>query len=344
MILAAFSLSANAQDANIYLVEAVEGKAVSKSSGEAKIVATASARRDALSTLFSRLSANQNIVGNLNNDEIFDLVSSEQIIDEKISGNGYFAIFNITFSKNAVELALNSGKKIEKGDRYLLIPVKILKQNLAAQNQSKFLLWEENNDWKIAVENQVKSESITKFIIPESDLSNIAALNKDNIDRVSFSDLEPLISKYKIDTVLILFFSYDDIENKVVISVQNIKKLQKKRFKLSFVNVDRLGYDALVKKVADKTIEFLSQNKIDDSNAQNIIKIEVPITSLGSWITIKNKIENSNLINRLTIEVMSKDYVKISVNYIGDDLDVVKAFADKNIYLEKKSDDLFLIK
>ncbi|MBU6339537.1 MAG: DUF2066 domain-containing protein [Rickettsiales bacterium] len=322
----------------------MEGKAVSNSSGEAKVVATASARRDALNTLFSRLSANQNIAGNLNNDEIFDLVSSEQIVEEKISGNGYSAIFNITFSKGAVERALNSGKKIEKEDRYLLIPVKMLKPNLAAQNQSKFLLWEENNDWKIAIENQVKNESIKNFIIPESDLSNIAALNKDNIDQVSFSDLEPLLTKYKIDAALILFFSYDDIENKVVISVQNIKKLQKKRFKLSFVNVDRLSYDALVKKVADKTVEFLLQNKSNDnSNAQNIIKIEVPITSLGSWITVKNKIENSNLVNQLNIEVMSKDYVKISVNYIGDDLDIVKAFADKNIYLEKKSEDLFLI-
>lgn len=341
-----FSFNVFAQEANIYLIEQVEGKAIDKSSVEAKNKATANARRDALNILLSRLSLNQNIAANLSDDKIFDLVSSEQIFDEKIAGNSYFAIFNIKFSKNVVERTFGLGKKVEKEDKYLLIPVKVLRQNpLAEQNQDKFLLWEENNDWKIALENKVKSEFIRKLIVPESDLGNVAALNKDNIDKVSFIDLEPILTKYKSDNALILFFSYDDIENKVTISVQNFKKLRKRRYKLSFVNVDRLNYNDLVKKVAEKTIEFLLQNKGDnDSDLENKIKIEVPITSLDNWIRIKNKIENSNLINQLNIEVMSKDYVKISINYIGEDSDIIKAFADKNIDLEKKSDDLFAIR
>ena len=168
-------------------------------------------------------------------------------------------------------------------------------------------------------------------------------MNKDNIEQVSFNDLEPILTKYKSSEGLVMFFYYDDIENKVIISVQNVKKLQKKLFKLNFVNVERLNYDQLTSKVAQKTIEYLLTLKSGNKSKSetNFIKIEIPISKLGDWMMIKNKIENSNLINQLNIESISKDYVRISVNYTENQTDIIEAFAQKNIFLEKKAENLF---
>ena len=338
---------ANAQQVNNYMVEGIAAKASARSSGDAKILATASARKDAFAILLSRLALNPSLVNNISNDDIFDMVNSEQITEERISGSGYSAIFNIAFSESAVKRILRD-KNIKKTDdvveNYLLIPVKILKpKSLDGNSPNELLLWEAENNWKIAIEKEIKNSSIPNFIVPESDLSNISSLNKDNIEQVSFNDLEPILTKYKSSEGLVMFFYYDDIENKVIISVQNVKKLQKKLFKLNFVNVERLNYDQLTSKVAQKTIEYLLTLKSGNKSKSetNFIKIEIPISKLGDWMMIKNKIENSNLINQLNIESISKDYVRISVNYTENQTDIIEAFAQKNIFLEKKAENLF---
>ncbi len=338
---------ANAQQVNNYMVEGITAKASAISSGDAKILATASARKDAFAILLSRLALNPSIVNNISNDDLFDMVNSEQITEERISGSSYSAIFNIAFSESSVKRILRD-KNIKKTDdvveNYLLIPVKILKpKSLDGNSPNELLLWEAENNWKIAIEKEIKNSSIPNFIVPESDLSNIASLNKDNIEQVSFNDLEPILTKYKSSEGLVMFFYYDDIENKVIISLQNVKKLQKKLFKLNFVNVERLNYEQLTSKVAQKTIEYLLTLKSGNKSKSetNFIKIEIPISKLGDWMMIKNKIENSNLINQLNIESISKDYVRILVNYTENQTDIIEAFAQKNIFLEKKAENLF---
>jgi hypothetical protein len=338
---------ANAQQVNNYMVEGIAAKASARSSGDAKILATASARKDAFVILLSRLALNPSLVNNISNDDLFDMVNSEQITEERISGSSYSAIFNIAFSESAVKRILRD-KNINKTDdvveNYLLIPVKILKpKSLDGNSPNELLLWEAENNWKIAIEKEIKNSSIPNFIVPESDLSNITSLNKENIEQVSFNDLEPILTKYKSSEGLVMFFYYDDIENKVIISVQNVKKLQKKLFKLNFVNVERLNYEQLTSKVAQKTIEYLLTLKSGNKSKSetNFIKIEIPISKLGDWMMIKNKIENSNLINQLNIESISKDYVRISVNYTENQTDIIEAFAQKNIFLEKKAENLF---
>lgn len=335
-----------AQQGNIYLVESISAQASAKSSGEAKVLATTDARRNAFTVLLSRLSINKKIANETSDDDIFDMVNSEQITEEKISGSSYYATFNIVFSKNIVERVLKE-KNVTKAEisreHYLVIPVKILEQKPLETNEpDQFLLWEAENDWKSAIEKEIENQSFGQFVVPESDLNNITSLNKDNIDQVSFEELEPLFSKYKSSEGLVMFFSYDRIENKVTILVQDIRKLQKKRVKLGFVNIDRLSYDSLVRKVAEKTLEYLSELKSNISNSEsNFIRVEVPISSLGNWIMIKNKVESSGLINQLNIESMSKDYVIISINYTENQTDIIEAFDKKGIHLKRKSDSLF---
>ncbi len=333
-----------AQQQNNYLVENVAASASAKSAGDAKNVATANARRDAFVTLLSRLSLPSSAADKVSNDEISEMVRSEQITDEKIAGSNYSAVFNILFARSAVDRVLNgqAGKQEDaKVEAYLLIPVKILKQKASAPTSSKFALWDENNEWKGAIEKNLKAKSVTKFALPENDISNVSMINNDNVENLEYSQIEPLFSRYKAVGAYVVFFYFDDIENKVSITVKSIKKLQKKQVKLSFINVDRLSQEALLAKVADKTIEYLLGSQSEEG--ANVVKLEVQILSFGNWIALKNKIENSNLINQMNIESLSKDYVKVSVNYVGADPDIVTAFAKLGLSLKKKSDDSYTV-
>jgi hypothetical protein len=342
ILLVSFSATAYAANQNNYLVENVDVKVTGKSPSGARNAANANARRDAFLILLTRLEMNVNIADHITDDEISYMVRSEQIDKEKIAGNSYSATFNIMFAKDFVDhvLAQKTSQKVKdkQQESYLLIPAKLLKNK-------KLLLWEDENDWKKAIaQNLVKrSDAVSqKFILPEADMQNIASLNRDNVTNIDYPAIEPVVLKYNSNAAYSLIFFYDEIENKVTINLFYIRKLQKKQVRLSFVNVDRLGYEALLDKVAAKTIDYLinSQSGEDKVLSSNIIRFEIPISSIGNWLTIKDKIENSNLINQLNIEAISRDYALISVNYIGN-IDINEAFSGVGFSLSKKSENFY---
>lgn len=328
-----------ANDNSTYLVEDVVVSVTNKTPSAARTSAVATARRDAFLILLTRLGLRTNLADNITDDEIADMVRSEQIEEEKIAGNNYSATFNIMFAKDFVEhiLAQKTINKTEekKEETYLLIPAEIVKR--------KPVLWEEENLWKAAIEKNLDKKAREKFIVPQADVANLAILNRSNVELVDYLGLEPMLSRYGTSAAYTLFFSYDEIENKVTVSVTYIRKLQKKIFKLGFVNVDRLDREDLMDKVATKTIEYLlttqtSENKILTSG---LIHIGIPISSLGNWLMVKNKIENSGLVNQLSIESISRDYVLISVNYVNGKEEIDAAFAKIGLPLDKKSENFY---
>ncbi len=338
---------AHAESQDIYMISNVVASGSAKSAGDSKVIATNNARRDAFTTLLSRLAVSTSVANNVSNDEIFDMVRSEQITDEKIAGGNYSANFNILFAKSAVETILKE-KSVKTDtavqDSYLVVPIKIVKQKGNIDNNQQFTLWESNNEWKNAIEKNLKSKNLKKYIIPENDISNVSIINQENADKLEYSQLEPLFARYKVVGAYLVFFYFDDIENKVSITVKNIRKLQKKQVKLGFVNINRLNYEALLDKVADKTIEYLNTSQSDSAaKLSNTIKLEVQINSLGNWTMMKNKIESSNLISKMNIEAISKDYVRVAVDYVGTDPDVVSAFAKAGLSLNKKSDNFYIV-
>ena len=110
-----------AQDSkNIYLVDSISSKAVAKNANDAKNLVISNARRDAFMVLLMRLKLPISTSDNINDGEIAEMVRSEQIVDEKISGNSYSATFNIIFAKDFVEHILNKkneGKEIQTIDK-----------------------------------------------------------------------------------------------------------------------------------------------------------------------------------------------------------------------------------
>ncbi|MES2961248.1 MAG: DUF2066 domain-containing protein [Pseudomonadota bacterium] len=323
-----------------YMVEGVAVSVTGKSPTDARNAAIASGRRDAFLILLTRLEIATNIADTVSNDEISDMVRSEQIDGEKIAGNNYSATMNIMFAKDFVEhiLAKKAVKKAEKssGETYVLLPVKVTKRSM--------LLWEDDNDWRKAIEKTIAKKDQGKFIVPDADLSNIAVISSTNVALLDYVAIEPLLFKYKSESVYTLFFSYDEIENKVNISVTYLRKLQKKQVKLNFVNVDHLSFDALLEKVANKTIDYLLSSQSTDSKATStVIKIQIPVSTLGNWMIAKSRIENSNLVTQINIESISRDMAVITVNYPNNGTDIVQEFMRTGINLIKKTDNLYVL-
>ncbi len=339
------SFNAGAADQDTYLISGVSVSTNGKSSALAKISALTEARRDAFLILLTRLEMKANIADIITNDEIADMVRSEQIEKEKISGGNYSATFNIMFAKDFVEHILSqknstnsTGAVQQKAPEecYLLIPIKMKKHQP--------IIWGEDNEWKKAIAKTLDKKSLKQFIIPDSDIANVASLNEGGISNLDYVAVEPMLNRYKASVAYNLIFSYDEIENKVVIEVIRLSKFQKKRVKLNFVNIDRLSYEVLISRVSDKAMDYLVSSQADSDRGvnPNLTHIKIYLDSLSNWLTIKNKIESSNLVNQLSVESISRDYVVVTVNYVGEG-DMSAAFAKKGITLNQQEENYFTI-
>jgi hypothetical protein len=338
VIFTGFTSLAGAED-NVYLVENVITDVSSKTPAEARNSGIATARRDAFLILLTRLELDLSTADNITSDEVSDMVKSEQINNEKIAGNRYYAVFSIEFSPDFVNHILkkkNPKAPTSQGDTILLIPGKM--------DGGHIILWEEDNEWKKVLE-KLASNYNKKFIIPTSDAENIASINPDNISQADSRSLTTLMSRYNSKTAFIAIFNYDSIENKVSIDVTEIRKLQKKQSKLNFVNVNMLSYNDLTLKVAQKTLDHLSKlQNIDYSNqSSSLIHIEIISDRLNNWITIKNKIESSNLITQLNIESISQDRIKISLNYVNSEIGIIETFQKMGIPLQQTGENSYTI-
>ncbi len=337
-------------DNEIYLVENILAKTKAKSPTLARNSAVASARRDGFLILLTRLNLNTAIADEVNDEEIADMVSSEQMQNEKIAGNVYSANFNITFAKNFVDHILqrknnelkNTGNesifKMKSTDN---IETSLIIAGIADKKRIK--LWEEENQWRYALNRFIGTRGKKNFIVGQPDLDNIALINSENINDVSFADLEPMLNKYNVASVYTIILNYDNIENKIILEVNHLRKMQKKQIRLSFVNVDRLDYEQLLDIVAKKTVEYLSSAQIasDKNLNSNLIRLEIYLANLDSWISAKKKIENCNFVNQMNIESISRDYAVISVNYNDLNNKIEDNFARLNFLVEKKSDNFY---
>lgn len=330
-----------------YIVNDVDIAASGANPSQARTNAIANAQRSAFATLLERLDMNTDIAGRFDAAAIADMVSSQQITDEKIAGNNYSATLNITFSESFVKHYLSDKTIVQSSDKpeiLLLVPIKMV------GNQK--LIWEENNDWKTAWQLLLSQNSSNRPVIklPKGDADDMAAVNAAALDDdaiVNYTDFESMLTKYRADTLILAFFNFDNIENKVNISLKIIKKFQYKPVRLSFVNVNQLDQQDLINKVADKTFEYINSSRSKNAQGLNAssskIEFDVLINSLGDWMTIKNKLENQNLVEKMTVNSISRDLVKVSVVYNNSNGEISSFFAKNDLFLQKKSEGQYFL-
>jgi len=328
---------ARAEIQSQYFVGDVLINASGKSPSQARINAIASGQRNAFIILLNRLGIDENLANGFKDDIISDMVASQQIMDEKIAGNNYSATLNLNFSDSFVKHHLGGhlGGKIEsaqekKPNSYLVIPIKII--------QNETLIWGENNDWKLTWENIIKNNQTLPIKLPKGDIEDIGIFNNNAVNEDKFLNFESSLNKYKVEALVLAYFEFDAIENKVNIHLKTIRKFQNNQVHLDFINVNQLEMPDLINKVANKTLDYLIADKTSAEPNEINLSIDVLISNLGDWVEIKNKLENSNIVSGLKVSSISKSSVKINVTYNKNNGNIINFFAKHNLLLQKRKE------
>lgn len=336
--------SASQVVANIYAVEGIEAKATAKSPALARNLAFENAKKDAFLVLLSRLNLPAETISYINSEDISSMVRSERVLNEKISGNTYLATFNIVFAKNFVDYVLknkiptqnNETSQNPQNNQTSLeneqLNTKIFEEvasvsdynNLAILVPVQFdklqpLVWEDANIWKTALEKNItKNQLQNKFIILDSSLNYITALNSQNIKNIDYSNIKFILDEKKASSLSLVFLKIDTLENKAIIDVTNINSTQKTQFRLSFVNLDLINKTELINNIANKTVNYLkSKTEKPVPTPKNVYSLQFPIKSYQQWQNYQSTLYNSGSITKITVNTLSFDAITIAVEYNG---------------------------
>ena len=335
-----FSLSF--ADNNIYLIENLPVNVSAQNPSAASAVAVKKVNREAFMILISRLNIDEKIATKISDEEISDMIRSQYINEEKIAGNNYSGIFNITFAKDFVDHILtkklqpevylsSDNNALEKP--FILLPIKV---SSTGKN-----IWHANNIWRSAIAKAIAKNS-QKFVLLENSAEHIAAINNDNIDELNYDDITPLINEYNASAIYFMFFNFDANSNRANVDLVSLGLVGKKKTRLNFSNINAINNDALEQIIAEKVLQHLSGLRPDKKSFAGIINLEARVKNLDDYLTIKNKIENSGLVNQASVSAISRHYVLLKLNYVGN-FDVASSFASKGIAVQHRGENNYLI-
>ena len=236
---------------------------------------------------------------------IYSLIESFSIIDEKFVDNKYISIFEVEFNKKKLFNYLqnkNIFPSIPKDKDLLLIPI------LINNEKNQVLLFSENSfytNWNKSDENYF----LLNYILPNEDIEDINLIKK-NINNIEDYNFNEIISKYAIkDYIILILFQKDNNFNALMkINLNNKLIISNKKFTWD----ENQSVENVIQKLK---LEFENHWK----------KLNIINTSIKLPITISVNSKNYNLVKELEIKLQSLDLVSYyHIDYFSNEQVIYK--------------------
>jgi Na+-transporting methylmalonyl-CoA/oxaloacetate decarboxylase gamma subunit len=261
----------------------------------------------------------------INLKNIYSLIESFSIVDEKFIDNKYISKFEVEFNKKQLFTYLerkNIFPSIPNEKDLLLIPILI-------NNQNQLLLFSEN----IFYENWNKFNEkyyLLNYILPNEDIEDIRLIKK-NINNIEEYDFNEIVTKYAINDyiILILFQKENNINALMKTNLNNKLIISNKKFNWN----EEFSLENIIQ---DLKVEF--ENQWKKLNIINV-SIKLPITlSVKSkdYKLIKNldkKLYELDLVSSYHIDNFSNEEIVYKIIYNSTPDKFINEFTNSNIKL-----------
>ena len=272
----------------------------------------------------------------INLKNIYGLIESFSIVDEKFIDNKYISKFEVEFNKRLLFNFLerkNISPSIPKEKNLLLIPI------LINSKKNQILLFSENIFY-VNWNNFNEEYFLLNYILPNEDLEDIGIIKK-NVNNIEEYNFKEIVSKYAIDDyiILILFQKEKNFNALIKSNLNNKLIISNKKF-------DWHENQSLDNIINDLKIEF--ENQWKKLNIINV-SIKLPITlsaNSKNYNLIKDlekKLYNLDLVSNYYIDSFSNDKIIYKIIYNSTPDKFISEFANSTIELDT-SNSIWMVK
>ncbi len=261
---------------------------------------------------------------------IYGLIESFSIVDERFIDNKYISKFEVEFNKKELFNFLakkNIFPSIPKEKDLLLVPV------LIKSEDNQILLFSENPIY-VNWNKSHKKYFLLNYILPNEDIEDINLIKKNvnNIEKYNFNEI---VSKYAISDyiILIIFQKGNDYNALIKSNLNNKLIISHKKFSLN----ENQSIESII-----KSLKLDFENQWKKLNIINV-SIKLPITlSVNSkkYNLIKNlekKLYDLDLVSNYYIESFSNQKIIYKIIYNSTPDKFINEFKNTNIILNTSS-------
>jgi len=327
----------------------VEVDVVGKDADDARSQAMARAEISALTDLLNKLSptgTTADIIATMDARKISKMVKTTEVLDEKITGNRYHAQLMVSFDGDELSELINkvgahaSEEKARMVGSFLIVPA-------FTQDDSKPLLWEETNPWRMIWKNVALEVTSGDIIVPYGDGSDGQSIDAKNIDTVNYASLVAMTIRYGVSDIVIL-------NAKLVSKPDLVLSVTKRRIARGKNEINIITYradpqetrDVLLARAARDIISGLQHKKSDElSELQSVrggdrakLMVLASISTPDSWTKLRETLSGLPMIDKVEVIAVSARQVDMVLHYRGDAAALARAINAQHIRLVQNTD------
>lgn len=320
-----------------------------KDAADAREQAMTKAEIDALTSLLSKLAPpgqTQQIIDKIDPRKMAALVRGTEVLEERISDNRYRAKVIVSFDAEAVSDIITKISSTEDEDyvqpttnAFLIIPS-------YEEQKKEAVLWDDDNLWW-QVWKALAVETLSgDVIVPVGDTSDRIVVDVATLPTANYSTLSPFAIRYGVSDIVILNASFSRKPDMVL-------NVVKRRMNRARNEVNMLTYRAdpqetqetLLQRAARDIASSLSTKKEEGDvvkgtygGERNKIMILAAISTMRSWVKLREKLTSLPMIDRVEMLAMSPKQVDMTVYYRGTPESLASAIDSLGLKLGRSKD------
>ncbi len=329
-------------ESNLFTVRDVPVDATAASAVEAREEAIAEGHREAFAMLLSRLVplAEVGDASGLPLSEIFALSVDFSVRNERTSGVRYLADMTVRFREEKVQSFLRrSGLRFAVARSQPILVLPILSDGRGTR------LWLDN-PWYDFWLGFASDANLLPLLVPLGDLEDMTKVTIDGALALDSSILSPLAERYGSVDVIVSFLEFKgDLETgsaNLKVTSEQFSSQGNARLVETFDQQPGEDLDALLARAAGSLNGQLLEawklgNLIEFGEAQEIT-VSAYTPDLTSWLQIKDRLENTVLVDAIKVRGISRVGSRIDIFFSGSEFQLADALAGKDLRLAQNAD------
>jgi hypothetical protein len=313
----------------------VKVDATADSAAAARSLARIDGQRRALNEVIDRLtgSTDNAKLPKLDDGAITDMVVSFAVANEKMSAVRYLADYTFHFRGSKVRQLLRNADiafSETPGKPVILVPV--------YQDGDKTVLWEDPNPWRDAWAQRPAGPGPTRLDVPLGGIGDLTAIDADRArsgDPQALTDIAQRNDGSETLVALATAHRQGDRVTGLDVSLKRYRQgqLVDSRTETVGANPGESETD-LMKRAVDAVANAIEHGAPKITNQQATLAVVVPISSLGDWVELRQRLAAVPAIRRVDLLSLSRQQARIEIRYIGSPDQLKSSLAEADLDLD----------
>jgi hypothetical protein len=340
------------QDQNEDFSATVKVDATAENAAAARELARIDGQRRALGLVIEQLSGSPEgaKLPKLDDKTITDMVESFEVANERMSAVHYVADYTFHFRPAKVRRLVRvvdttSGDASSKpsGDATAKpaateVPTKPVVVLPVYQDGARSILWDDPNPWREAWGRSAEPSGPPRWTVPLGDAADLAAIDG---ERAKSGNTEALTAIAEQngggETIVALVTARREGENVTGLDL-SIKRYRSGHLLDSeSTTVDSISGESesdLLKRAVDTVATMIAKkNTTPRSDQQATLAATVPLTSLGDWVQVRNRLASVPVVRKVDLLSLTRQEARIQLRYIGSPDQLKSGLAEVNLDL-----------